>query len=290
MTNYNTLLAGAKGLLGDCVKILSKIGVEYAVVGGWSPLILNSGEIKHPGTHDVDLLFSDGKKESELKEIFNLFLSNGYKSSAKHNFQLLKVISVGGGDFVYNVDFLHSSDNQGKGDMFVDHLKLPVPLNEYLDETYMQMSIKAPNSEILFKESLFEMIDEEFLLPNGNIEKVRFPLINEAGLIITKTDSVKQVKRKRDSFDIYLAIKQARNYSHLVDIFKNLKQKDTELFNSLYGIREALNRHGMIWNILEYAYPTHEKRSINKDKVEWEINKFLSDVGLEPLAKHNYDN
>lgn len=289
MTNYDNLLAGAKGLLGDCAKILSATDITYTIVGGWSPLILNSGNIKHPGTHDVDLLFSDGKKESELKEIFNLFLSNGYKSSAKHNFQLLKVISVAGNEFVYNVDFLHSSEKQGKEDMFVDHLKLPVPLSEYCDDTYMEMSIKAPNSEILFQEHLYEIIEEEFLLPNGATEKIKFPLINEAGLIITKTDSVKQIKRKRDSFDIYLAIKQARNYTDLVDVFRNIKKNNSFLFNSLYGIKEAIDKHNMISNILDYAYTTHEQKFKEIRNVENDINKFLSDVELEPLAKHFYD-
>lgn len=289
MTNYDNLLAGAKGLLGDCVQILSTVNPNYVIVGGWSPLILNSGQIKHPGTHDVDLLFNEGKKESELKEIFNLFLANGYMTSAKHNFQLLKVISIAGREFVYNVDFLHSSDNQDKEDMFVDHLKLPVPLNEYCDETYIEMSIKAPNSEVLFRENLYETIEQEFLLPDGNIRTIKFPLINEAGLIITKTDSVKQAKRKRDSFDIYLATKQARDYAKLVDTFRKLKQSNGYLFNTLYGIREAIEKYGMVSNVLHYAFPTDEERIKEMNRINQELETFLADVGLEPLAKHFYD-
>jgi hypothetical protein len=60
MANYPNLVAGAKGLLGDCINILSEINPAYVIVGGWSPLLLSSGVIRHPGTHDVDLLFSDG--------------------------------------------------------------------------------------------------------------------------------------------------------------------------------------------------------------------------------------
>jgi len=289
MTNYDNLLAGAKGLLGDCVKLLSAVKQDYVIVGGWSPLLLNSGVIRHPGTHDVDLLFSEGKSEGELKDVFNLFLDNGYLTSAKHNFQLLKVIKVTGQDFVYNVDFLHSSDNQKREDMFVDHLKLPVPLNEYQDSTYIEMSIKAPNSEVLFREKLFESIKQDFILPDGSAESISFPLIDEAGLIITKTDSVKQVKRKRDAFDIYLATKQARNYNDLVSIFQNIKTKNGDLFNTLYGIREALEKHNMVLNILDYVYGDNDRKYEHRETVTHEINKFLSDVGLEELAKHHYD-
>lgn len=289
MTNYNNLLDGAKGLLGDCVKLLSTAKQDYVIIGGWSPLILNSGIITHPGTHDVDLLFSEGKSEGELKDVFNLFLSNGYLTSAKHNFQLLKIIKVAEQEFVYNVDFLHSSDHQKREDMFVDHLKLPVPLNEYQDSTYIEMSIKAPNSEVLFQEKLFEHIKQDFILPDGSKERISFPLINEAGLIITKTDSVKQVKRKRDAFDIYLAIKQARNYNDVVSIFKGLKMTNGDLFNTLYGIREALIKHNMVFNILDYVYADNEKKYEHIETVTNEVNKFLEDVGLEQFAKHYYD-
>lgn len=288
MTNYKTLLDGARGLLGDCVKILSGINKNYVIVGGWSPFLLNSGKIKHPGTHDVDLLFSDGKSEGELKDIFQLFLNNGYMTSAKHNFQLLKIILVEDHKFVYNVDFLHSSDNQGNSDMFVDHLKLPIPLNEYQDSTYMQMSIKAPKSEVIFSEKLYEDIEQEFILPDDRKEKFSFPLINEAGLIITKSDSVKQVKRKRDSLDIYLAIKQARKYENLVLTFKEIKNNNGDLFNTLYGIKEAINKNDMVNNILDYIYEENENKFKNNEGVDNDLNKFFDDVGLDNKAKHNY--
>jgi hypothetical protein len=65
--------------------------------------------------------------------------------------------------------------------MFVDHVKLPVPLNEYQDSTYIEKSIKAPNSEVLFTEKLFENINQNFILPDGTAATISFPLINEAG-------------------------------------------------------------------------------------------------------------
>lgn len=86
MTTYGSLLSGAKGLLGECVRVLSGSKEEYIIIGVWSPLLLNSGTIQHPGTHDVDLLFREGKKERELKDIMQKFLDEGFITSAKHNF------------------------------------------------------------------------------------------------------------------------------------------------------------------------------------------------------------
>jgi hypothetical protein len=287
MTKYKDLFAGAKGLLGECVRILSGTNEEYIIIGGWSPYLLNSAPIKHPGTHDVDLLFKEGRKEGELREIMQRFLSEGFITSAKHNFQLLKVINVGGQDFVYNVDFLHASDNNGKEDMFVDHLKLPVLLSEYRDETYMEMSIKASNSDVLFNERLFELHSEKFILPDGTTAEIEFPLMNEQGLIITKTDSVNQAKRRRDSFDIFLSTKQARNYEKLTSWFRDLKYRNADLFNSLFGIRNAIDKNGMIANILHYAYPSAEQGAHLKEVTSC-VEKFLADVGLEVLAKAIY--
>ena len=44
------------------------------------------------------------------------------------------------------------------------------------------MSIKAPNSEVLFQQKLYEQIEQDFLLPDGTMARLTFPLINEAGL------------------------------------------------------------------------------------------------------------
>jgi len=290
MTNYSSLLQGARGLLGDCCRVLEGIDLEYAIIGGWSPYLLNSTTFKHPGTHDVDLLFKDGEKEGALEHVVEKFISEGFVPSAKHNFQLLKVLEVAGTKFVYNVDLLHSSDNNRKKNMFVDHLNLPVPLTENCSQTYKAKSIMAPHSAVIFSERLYEIQEEMFILPdNGKEAKLRFSLINEAGLIVTKTSSVKQVKRPRDSFDIYVAIKQARNYSTLVNIFQEIKYKNGDLFNTLYGIREALRENGMAYNAYMYACPDDNNQSLI-DTISKEVEEFLEEVGLEEKAEHDYIN
>jgi|SRR5581483_5010600 len=110
--SYPDLLTAARGILCDAVRIATDAGKPFVVIGGWSPFILNSGTIPHPGTHDVDLLFERAASVNELGAVVNAFLSHGYISSAKHAFQLLRLARVRDRDFVFNVDFLHSTIKQ----------------------------------------------------------------------------------------------------------------------------------------------------------------------------------
>lgn len=57
---YSSVSQALKGLLVESVSIAQSANLEFAVVGGWSPLLLNSRPIPHPGTRDVDLLFHQG--------------------------------------------------------------------------------------------------------------------------------------------------------------------------------------------------------------------------------------
>jgi hypothetical protein len=281
---YGNIVDGAKGVLGDCVRILSRFEQKYVVIGGWSPFLLNSKmPIEHPGTKDVDLLFEKGAIKGNLHNIFKAFLLSGYKISAKHQFQLLKVINVGDKDFVYNVDFLHAENSNESVEMFVDHLELAIPIHEYKDDTYVEKSINAPHSDSIFHYNLFDTIEVKFDLPDDTVYKQEFPLMNEAGLLITKSESLKNVKRKRDSLDIYIAITQARDYKNLVKIFSDIKKKNAILFNTLYGIKEELDNGKMVKNILDYL-KDGDAQSINDV-----FAGFFEKIGLPDKAKSSYD-
>ncbi len=75
---YASLSSAAKGLLGEATLIASKCGKKFAVCGGWSPFLRNADRFGHPGTRDVDLLFSDGADKENLKEVVSAFLQHGY--------------------------------------------------------------------------------------------------------------------------------------------------------------------------------------------------------------------
>lgn len=73
--NYHTVNDAAKGLLLESVEIASKAKTEFVVIGGWCSYLRNSNnQIQHPGTRDVDLLFSMVTSSVRLKMLLWNFL------------------------------------------------------------------------------------------------------------------------------------------------------------------------------------------------------------------------
>lgn len=208
------------------------------VIGGWCPVLRNKSGVSHPGTLDVDILFKKSYQSGSLKRVIESFIDSGFMPSAKHPFQLLKTQEINGKNFVYNIDLLHPNmaNNPDQIGMFVDHLELDVPINNSEEKLKKMMSIVLPNSEILFREKLFD----EFTASGET-----FKLVSFDGMFITKMDSCQKQKRERDSFDIYLAFLSegidtgkinnlAANDSRIqmsLDDFKRYLKKDSEAFN-----------------------------------------------------------
>jgi hypothetical protein len=197
-----SVLDASKELLVEVSALLTGAGAEFVVVGGWSPYLLNSTEHKHPGTKDVDILFSDGAAEGGLEQFVSLLLKNGFMPSAKHDFQLLKPILVNGHELVFNVDLLHPSESLKNPELFTDHFDLHI-LDGDLEKTKHVRSIVLPSSEILFREGFRQEL--EVVAPLTK-KSTLVPLISSAGVILSKCESVHLVKRPRDSFDIYIAL------------------------------------------------------------------------------------
>jgi hypothetical protein len=111
MWMYPDKLTACQGILGESVEIVRSMGLPFAVVGGWSPFYLNNPTGLHPGSKDVDLLFSEAVEVKGLAKVVEHFLGRGYLPSAKHDFQLLRIVGGGKGQFVFNVDFLHPKES-----------------------------------------------------------------------------------------------------------------------------------------------------------------------------------
>lgn len=196
-----TVLDASKALLVDVTKILNKKQCNYVIVGGWSPYLRNRTKYYHPGTKDVDVLFSDAHARGGIREIIETFLSAGFLVSAKHDFQLLKSIEVDGKELVFNVDLLHPSETIDNPELLVDHLNLGIFEDDFGD-TKIVRSIVLPSSRLLFEPGLSSPYD--VICPITGITQ-RIPLITEAGCILSKCMSVSLGKRKRDSFDIFVS-------------------------------------------------------------------------------------
>lgn len=142
------------------------------------------------------------------------FLRHGYLISAKHDFQLFRKYNVAGKELVFNVDLLHPLETEVKGDLFADHFDLGIYFDDDDEELKKVKSIALPSSKFILADKLFS---------NFSFENSTIPLIDQAGLIFSKSKSLKSEKRQRDSFDIYLALNQPDSHKTIEDLRKCCK-------------------------------------------------------------------
>src|SRR6266404_4930031 len=107
MVNYQDEQSAARGLLGEITQILAQQEVDFAVIGGWVPLLFNSSPIPHPGTFDVDILLNESTPKSLFEAAAGAALDVGYLRAPKNQFQLHRILTVRGESLVYHIDFLH---------------------------------------------------------------------------------------------------------------------------------------------------------------------------------------
>lgn len=204
---YNDILDGSKGLLVEAISAIESTGLEYLIVGGWSPYLRNETQYSHPGTKDVDILFSDGDIKGKLASAVSSFLDHGFLVSAKHDFQMFKTLNINGQSVVYHIDLLHPQETQDHPEMMVDHFDLGLSEDDISSAPKIQKSIVLPSSKFLFN-GFYNTIEFKHFMSDGKVREVNVPLLDEAGLIFSKCKSAQVSKRPRDAFDIYLALKQ----------------------------------------------------------------------------------
>lgn len=292
MHRYGSIVSAAKGLLGEVITVLGRTDVgEFAVIGGWSAFLLNSGRIQHPGSRDVDILFQRGLERRALESAIRALRTAGFLLSAKHEFQLLRQLNVRGTTFVFNVDLLHPGADEPQPELFAEHVSLPIPLSEYTDETYSVMSIVVPQAAFIF-DGHVEPVQLDCVVPSGKRRRLAIPLMNELGLITTKAKSMSNPKRPRDSFDVFLAIEQSRDYRRLLAGFRLLKFTEPLVFNSLFSIRDALEANIPQANAVKYfsgfARGNFAVAAKNGRRVGDTLRRFLRDIPLPTRARTSY--
>lgn len=278
MTEYTDIQTGAFGLLYDTTKLLNELDVKYIVIGGWTPFLLNSKPILHPGTKDVDILFDGAYEKGKLKEVITAFLDSGFILSAKHDFQLFKPIKVSGQLFVYNVDLLHPLETIKPKDIYVEHIDLAIPADKYQSRTFTMKSIALPSSQSLFDNSLFIDYNLTITTKEGIELSQTIPLMGELGTLITKSKSVSKDKRYRDSLDIYLTIKQSGDLKKLINSVNKLRETHVDTYNNLYGIRQAYEDKTLLNNTLRFI------NNLNKIEFIETFENFFEQTGLNNEA------
>lgn len=236
---FRNIKDATKHLLVDAVKITNAVGIEYVVVGGWCPFLRNANQnIKHEGTRDVDLLFFDADVENSLRAVVGNFLKNGYLISAKHDFQLFKKYRVNDRELVFNIDLLHPLEGTVQGSLFSDHFDLGIYFDDDDEEQKKVKSIALPSSKFIFTKKLFS----SFFL-----DGVEIPLIDHAGLVFSKCKSIRNEKRQRDSFDIYLTLNQPEN-NETIQVLKRCCSENSTLKDSINDLISFVSQNEAVFN------------------------------------------
>lgn len=277
-----TIQDGAISLLGETTKILNEKNIEYLVVGGWSPFLLNNGEYPHPGTKDVDVLFKSGTEKGQLKDVIDTFLQNGFTQSAKHPFQLLKVFKINGYNFVYNIDLLHPDNQEKDPEMFIDHIDFPVKESHTMRIDYKGKTILLPKSDFFFNDFITKKTIN-YLNSNGDKETVEFNLLNEAGLILSKSKSVFNEKRTRDAYDIFLSIKQSSNYENTINQLSKIGKQNPQIVNALRQMYSDSNLQLIDNNIYDWCSKLYVSEGM-RDSIST-FEKFFKDLNIEKIQQ-----
>jgi hypothetical protein len=224
-TTFPTEIEAAKHLLAESTRTLQKHGVEFAVVGGWSPLLFHSSKYGHPGTFDVDVLLhekslDDGSFDKASDEL----LTNGYLRAPKNVFQAHRVLNVANEDLVFHIDFLNEREPGnaielvgGKGRM------------------------KSIYTEAM--RAVFAYKDYRF---HPSYSRIRFP--SPETFIVTKAAAAVVKKRKRDAFDIFVTI-QDQDADALRKRWSDLCNRDGLFSNANDALYEAVHNGDAIEKI-----------------------------------------
>lgn len=205
MAEFKSLDEAAKGLLISTAAVLNDSGVEFAIAGGWVPVLAaGPAGIVHPGTRDVDVLLSDD--EGAVQAAAKALLDKGYYPSAKHEFQLLRQAKVGEREFVFNVDLMHPAEAERHPELYSDIIDLGV--NDAYDPTGKRWvkSIAFKSAAIVFEQKMWWSAEVSGSSFDELSRKVDVPLLTPAAFILSKCKSVAVEKRTRDAFDLYYVL------------------------------------------------------------------------------------
>jgi hypothetical protein len=251
---FETLNQAARALLIETCVLLNERRLGYVVAGGWVPVLRSTGpDLVHPGTRDVDVLFNDDR--DAIRSAVECMLKNGFVLSAKHEFQLLRSLHVASREFVFNVDLMHPLEASANSEMFEDILDLDIR-SDYDENRPKVKSICFPSSAIIFEQSLWSSFDVSGRNLNGMATSCSVPLMDEAGLILSKAISVKQQKRPRDAFDIYYVLANPRGSETSVML--------TRLGRSFPQVSEQLEHLRRFLSESQVTFDANVKRYLGK--------------------------
>jgi hypothetical protein len=249
---YSSLSEAARALLVEACTVLNERKVEYVIAGGWVPVLRGGSDrtLRHPGTRDVDVLFNDDR--GAIRNAVEHLLASGLKPSAKHEFQLLKALPVGGREFLFNIDLMHPAEAVARPELFQDIMDFDIR-SDYDPESPKMKSICFKSSAIIFEQNLWSRLKVAAVDLGGKEIECDVPLMDEAASILSKAESVKLDKRLRDAFDIYFLLAGPAGPT----VAKRLKQLSTsfpQVSDQLSLLLKFLNDNSDKFDANVFAY------------------------------------
>jgi hypothetical protein len=187
-----------KSVLIEIGQILGSFQGKFAVVGGAVPwLLLNSEEMPHVGSLDVDLaLDAEALGDGEYATLVEALKNNGYEQREElRRFQLVRQVPAtdGGAPIDIIVDFLMPRD--------ADVVKNKPPL---IENFAVQ---KADGAELALHYN--QLVAIEGAMPAGGRNRVEVAICSIPALLAMKGHALHGRHKQKDSYDIYYCI---RNY------------------------------------------------------------------------------
>ncbi|MBZ5659881.1 MAG: hypothetical protein LAO08_05680 [Acidobacteriia bacterium] len=223
--------------------------------------------LRHPGTRDVDVLFNDDRET--IRNAVQLFLASGFVLSAKHEFQLLKALSVGSRKFVFNIDLMHPAEAFTQPEMFQDIMDLGIR-SDYDEMKPKVKSICFRSSAIIFQQNLWSRVKVAATNFSGKHSECYVPLMDESALILSKADSVKQDKRARDAFDIYFLLSGPEGQK-IAKKLKSLSASFPQVSMQLEHLHKFLKEHSNQFDKNVANYFTHKSVAVEPSRYVREL-------------------
>ncbi|AMM14966.1 hypothetical protein AX768_13525 [Burkholderia sp. PAMC 28687] len=190
--------AAVKSVLVEIGQVLGTFKGKFAVIGGAVPwLLLDSEEMRHVGTLDVDLsLNAEALADNEYTTLIEALMRHGYhQREGLKRFQLVREVPAndGGAAIGVIVDFLMPRH--------ADIVKNIPPL---IDNFAVQ---RADGADLATR--FYQLVAISGAMPDGGSNKVEVAVCSIPALLAMKGHALNGRLKTKDAYDIYYCV---RNY------------------------------------------------------------------------------
>ena len=220
--------AAVTSILVELGQVLGSFEGKFAVIGGAVPwLLLNTTEMPHVGTADVDLaLHAEALGDGEYSRLIEMLQRQGYRQ--RHDlrrFQLARSVpaSDSGAPIDIVVDFLMPRD--------AEIAKNTPPL---LSNFAVQ---RADGAELAL--NFYQMVAIDGDMPDGGRNRVSIAVARIPALLAMKGYAIAKRQKPKDAYDIYYCI---RNYPGGVDGLVSATTPFLEVEAARKGYRSIANK------------------------------------------------